>query len=389
VFASLVVLYALRVAQQPPDAEHPYGHTRADAIGGSNVAVLVIVSALFVGWEAVQRIGTPHEVPPVWTLWIAAGNVVIKEGLFRYKRGVSRRTGSLSIEANAWDHRSDAFCSLAVLAGLAGVWAGGPAWAVADHLAALVVVGFIVWSAVGVLRQSASELMDVQADEPFVRQIRAAAEAVPRVRAVEKLWVRKSGLECFVDIHIQVDPALSVAEGHEIGHAVKDRLVARFEAVRDVLVHLEPHPHTHPAAALDHSGASPETLVETALYGADLAALEAFYATVLLLPVVAREPGRHVFFRAGPGSMLLVFNPEATQRGEGLPPHGSIGAGHVAFGIEEHRLDFWRTRLAAHGVAIEKEIVWPRGGTSLYFRDPAGNSVELITRGVWGLPDGW
>ena len=245
VVTSLAVLFALRVAQQPPDDEHPYGHTRAEAIAGSNIALLVILSALLVGWEAVQRFSVRHALPPVWTLWIAAANVLIKESLYRYKRSVGRRTGSSALMANAWDHRSDAFCSAAVLIGLGIVRWGGPAWIGADEASALVVVAAICWSGAKLFRSSSSELMDSQADEQLVREIRRAAETVPEVRAVEKLWVRKSGLEYFADIHIEVDAQLTVAEGHRIGHLVKNRLLTQFHSLRDVLVHLEPYPHSH------------------------------------------------------------------------------------------------------------------------------------------------
>ena len=245
VFASLVVLFGLRVAQRPADAEHPYGHTKAEAIAGSNVARLVVISALIVGWEAVQRINVPHGLPPTWTLWIAAANVLIKESLYRYKVRVAKRTGSSSVLANAWDHRSDALCSFAVLIGLGIVRWGGPEWIGADEVAALVVVAAIVWSGLQLFKKSSSELMDLQADHELVQRIKTAAENVPDVKAVETLWVRKSGLEYFADIHIEVDQSLTVAEGHRIGHQVKDRLTAEFPSLRDVLVHLEPFPHTH------------------------------------------------------------------------------------------------------------------------------------------------
>jgi catechol 2,3-dioxygenase-like lactoylglutathione lyase family enzyme len=130
-------------------------------------------------------------------------------------------------------------------------------------------------------------------------------------------------------------------------------------------------------------------VVETAVYAADLAAAEAFYAGVLGLPVAGREPGRHVFFRVGDAGMLLVFDSAATRAGGDLPPHGAIGPGHFALGVRAADLDGWKARLAASGVAVEKELTWPRGGRSLYLRDPAGNSVELITPGVWGTPAGW
>ena len=131
-----------------------------------------------------------------------------------------------------------------------------------------------------------------------------------------------------------------------------------------------------------------EHLVEAGVYADDLEAAEAFYGGVLGLEVLTKEPGRHVFFRVG-DSVLLVFRAEETLKGGMLPPHGSTGPGHFALGIPSESLDRWREHLSDHGIEIEKEIEWPKGGTSLYFRDPAGNSVELVTRGLWGLPSGW
>lgn len=243
VLTSLIVILGLRVAQREPDDEHPYGHTRAETIAASNVAVVVAISALAVGWHAIEQFSQGQSVPPSWTLWIAGANVVIKEWLYRYKVSVGRRARSQSILANAWDHRSDALCSAAVLLGLAAVRFGGPQLYWADDAAALVVVAAIVLSSVVLFRQSASELMDVQAPDILVRDIRAAATAVPGVLGVEKLWVRKSGIEFFADIHIEVDPQATVADGHRLGHLVKDRLLERFVELRDVLVHLEPFPH--------------------------------------------------------------------------------------------------------------------------------------------------
>ncbi len=239
--STVVVLVALYFAQHPPDEEHPYGHSRAEGIAASNVALLIILSALWIAWETIGQFAKKHETPPDWTLWIAAANVLIKEGMYRYKAVVGRQTGSAAILANAWDHRSDALCSLAVLVGLGLVRYGGERFTWADEIAALIVVGLIVVSGVHLFRKSASELMDAQADESFVQKISQSAAAVTGVLAVEKLWVRKSGLEYFADIHIEVAPDSTVATGHEIGHRVKDSLLAQFRNLRDVLVHLEPH----------------------------------------------------------------------------------------------------------------------------------------------------
>jgi len=132
-----------------------------------------------------------------------------------------------------------------------------------------------------------------------------------------------------------------------------------------------------------------KAVIETAIYVDDLQAAETFYRTVLGLPVLGNEPGRHVFFQVGENDVLLAFLAEATLKGDPLPPHGATGPGHFALGLEAESFDAWRKLLQGHGVALEKEVEWPRGGKSTYFRDPAGNSVELVTPGVWGLPSGW
>ena len=132
-----------------------------------------------------------------------------------------------------------------------------------------------------------------------------------------------------------------------------------------------------------------QAVVETAIYVDDLRATEIFYRTVLGLPVIGKEPGRHVFFQVGEASVLLAFLAEATLKGDQLPPHGATGPGHFALGIEAESFDAWRKLLQGHGVSIEKEVEWPRGGRSLYFCNPAGIFVELVTPGIWGLTSGW
>jgi len=141
-------------------------------------------------------------------------------------------------------------------------------------------------------------------------------------------------------------------------------------------VSVEPSPVHHPPL---------EGLHEAALYTRDLDAADRFF-TALGLPRIGRTEGRHVFFRAG-HDLLLVFNPDTTsQSGGAVPAHGTHGPGHVALSVPDHAaLTSWRAHLAHTGVPIEAEVEWPTGGRSLYFRDPAGNSIELITRGAWGF----
>lgn len=127
-------------------------------------------------------------------------------------------------------------------------------------------------------------------------------------------------------------------------------------------------------------------VLETVLYVDDLAAAERFYGEVLGLELDSSKSGLFVFFRCGEG-MLLLFEPEAARAGRNVPAHGATGPGHACFAIAEAELDDWRAHLERRGVAIEQEVTWPRGGRSFYFRDPAGNSLELATPRIWGLVD--
>jgi catechol 2,3-dioxygenase-like lactoylglutathione lyase family enzyme len=132
-----------------------------------------------------------------------------------------------------------------------------------------------------------------------------------------------------------------------------------------------------------------KAIIETAIYVEDLDTTEAFYRTILGLTVIAKETGRHIFFQVGASDVLLAFIADATLKGDQRTPHGAKGPGHFALGIETEALDVWRQRLQENAIAIEDEVVWPRGGKSIYFRDPSGNCVELITPGVWGSSSGW
>jgi len=127
-------------------------------------------------------------------------------------------------------------------------------------------------------------------------------------------------------------------------------------------------------------------VLETCIYADDLEAAKAFYENVLGLKPFVEVPGRHVFFRSG-DAVFLVFNPKSTADAsdQDIPAHGAHGEGHVAFKMDRSELEDWRTHLQHHGVEIESDYTWPNGGRSLYFRDPANNSVELVTPDTWGV----
>lgn len=134
---------------------------------------------------------------------------------------------------------------------------------------------------------------------------------------------------------------------------------------------------------------TPKGVLETCLYAEDLKAAKGFYRDILGLEMISEEPGRHIFFRCGSG-VFLVFNPKATQQPASkdaidVPDHGARGAGHAAFAVPERTIADWKEHLETHGILIEREIHWPNGGHSVYFRDPAGNSLEVATPRLWSL----
>jgi cation diffusion facilitator family transporter len=232
---------ALVLAGRPADPEHPYGHGRLEAVAGAGVALLLLVLAAGIAWEAIATIPDEHPPARTYALLIAAGGALFQEGLHRYTSRIARRTGSGALLATAWDYRLDAFGGLAVVLGVAVSKWGGPRWHAADHVAALVIAATVLWIGAKLLRDNIDDLMDRQAPPEVLAAVRRAAASVSGVLGVETLRARKAGLEYLVDIHIEVAPDLTVEAGHAIAHAVKDHIRNTVSAIRDVLVHVEPH----------------------------------------------------------------------------------------------------------------------------------------------------
>ncbi len=236
------LMAALAMAERPADREHPYGHGRLEAVAGAGMAILLLALAAMIAYEAIVTLGNQHEPPHVFAVVIAALAALFQEGLFRYTSRIARETGSGALLAAAWDARLDALGGIAVIAGILIARWGGPRWAWADHAAALVIAATVFWIGLGLLRDKVRDLMDHQAPSELLAEVRASALSVAGVMGVETLLMRKAGLEYLVDIHIEVDPNLTVEVGHAIAHAVKDRIKSGMRIVRDVLVHVEPTP---------------------------------------------------------------------------------------------------------------------------------------------------
>jgi cation diffusion facilitator family transporter len=239
--ASAVVFIGLKISARPPDAEHPYGHGKAESIAALIAASSLLFSSLLIATTSFQEIRSPHSSPAPWTLLVLGLVIGGKEYLSRRLIRGGIITGSQAIQVDAWHHRSDAITSAAVFLGICLALLGGEAWAVADDWAALVICVFMVVNAVLLMRPSLHEIMDGEVDASIHTQIGSISRSVEGVKGVETIRVRKSGLQYFVDLHIEVDGQMSVDDGHIVAHKVKAALIQTTELrILDVLVHIEP-----------------------------------------------------------------------------------------------------------------------------------------------------
>jgi cation diffusion facilitator family transporter len=243
-FSSVVVWRGLVVAAEPADEDHPYGHGKAEPIAAAIVSSLLLLAAIWIAVTAVAGILHPHASPRPFTLIVLLVVVVIKESLFRFVLSESRAVESSAVKTDAWHHRSDMLTSLAAAIGISvsliGGRLGAKGFEAADDVAAVIAAGIIAWNGWHLLRPAINELMDRSPSPELVAGIRRVAESVSGVDCVEKCLVRQMGHQFYVDMHVQVDPQMTVQRSHEIAHEVKDRIRVRYPPVKDVLVHIEP-----------------------------------------------------------------------------------------------------------------------------------------------------
>lgn len=241
ILSSILVWAGFRVAARPPDANHPYGHGKAEPLAGLIVALFVFAMAGWVASHAVDEIRTPHQGPAWWTLLVLAGVIVVKTWFSRRLGVAGEEVGSTTLGIEAMHHWSDAVTSGAAFIGICIALWGGKGWETADDWAALLACVIIAFNGFNMITKALGDVMDAAAPEKFENEVRGIALAVPGVGALDKVRVRKSGLSYLVDIQVRVDGSLSVREGHSIAHAVKDALIASVpHAISDVTVHIEP-----------------------------------------------------------------------------------------------------------------------------------------------------
>lgn len=241
ILSSALVWAGFRVAAQPPDEDHPYGHGKAEPLAALAVAVFVLAAAGWIAWHAVREIITPHLAPAWWTLLLLAGVIVAKAWYSHRMRVAGEEVGSTALGAEALHHWSDAITSAAAFIGISIALVGGEGYEAADDWAALLACVVIAVNGVVMFNRAVGDVMDVAVAPAVEEEVRTIARAVPGVAALDKCRVRKSGLNHLVDIQVRVDGNLTVREGHDIAHAVKDALLASAaHGITDVSVHVEP-----------------------------------------------------------------------------------------------------------------------------------------------------
>jgi len=241
IFASLLVLFGIKYSNKPADDNHPYGHGRAEPLITFIVVGFLISSAVIIAYESIQNIQTPHQLPKPWTLIVLSAIIIWKEYSFRVVIKRSIQTNSSSLKADAWHHRSDAITSVAAFIGISIALLLGNGYEAADDWAALFASAFIIYNSYKIFRPALSEIMDEHLYDDLVVQIREVSLEVKGILGTEKCFIRKAGMQYHVDLHATVDSTITVKEGHDLAHKLKDTLQTRITELGHVLIHIEPN----------------------------------------------------------------------------------------------------------------------------------------------------
>jgi cation diffusion facilitator family transporter len=240
IFSSFLVLFGIKYSNRPADENHPYGHGRAEPLFTFLVVGFLITSATIIAYESINNIGTPHELPKPWTLLVLGTIIIWKEYSFRLVMKRSLESNSSSLKADAWHHRSDAITSVAAFMGISIALFLGKGYESADDWAALFASGFIFYNSYLIFRPALGEIMDEHLNGDLITTIRKVAQQVDGIVNTEKCFIRKTGMKYHVELHAIVNSAITVREGHELAHVLKDTLREEIPELGHVLIHIEP-----------------------------------------------------------------------------------------------------------------------------------------------------
>lgn len=240
IFSSLLVLFGFKYAKRPADENHPYGHGKIEPLITFLVVAFLCTSATIIAYESIQNIQTPHKVPKPWTLIVLGGIILWKEISYRIVSKKSKQINSSSLKADAWHHRSDAITSIMAFIGISIALIFGKGYETADDWAALFASGFILYNSYLIFRPALGEIMDEHLYDDLLEEIRKESVKVSGVLGTEKCFIRKAGMIYHVDLHAIVDGKISVKNGHDISHLLKDHLRNVIPNLGHVLIHIEP-----------------------------------------------------------------------------------------------------------------------------------------------------
>jgi cation diffusion facilitator family transporter len=241
ILSSFLVLFGIKYSNKPADDNHPYGHGKAEPLITFLVVGFLITSATIIAYESILNIQIPHQLPKPWTLIVLGIIILWKEYSFRLVMKRSKESNSSSLLADAWHHRSDAITSVAAFIGISVALFLGQGYESADDWAALFAAGFIMYNSYLIFRPALGEIMDEHLYDDLIEDIRKISYQVSGIIDTEKCFIRKAGMKYHVDLHAIVDAKLTVKEGHDIAHLLKDTLRKEIPELGHVLIHIEPN----------------------------------------------------------------------------------------------------------------------------------------------------
>ena len=239
VFSTVIVMIGIRVSAKEPDKEHPYGHERMECVAAIILAMVLVITGLGIGAEALKTIFgggySELKVPGIFALIAAVSSIVSKEAMYWYTRYYAKRIDSGALMADAWHHRSDALSSVGALIGIGGAMLGFP---VMDAVASLVIFVFIAKAAYDIFKDAMDKMVDHSCDEETEKQIYDCVMRNEEVRGIDMLHTRVFGNKIYVDVEILVDGSYTLKKAHAIAEEVHDDIEQNFPKVKHVMIHV-------------------------------------------------------------------------------------------------------------------------------------------------------
>ncbi|MGL4346027.1 MAG: cation diffusion facilitator family transporter [Cellulosilyticaceae bacterium] len=239
VVTTIMVIIGVKISSKDADSEHPYGHERFEPVFGKLISLFLAFTGVMIGYEGLMAlIQGEYSKPAPIALIAAFVSIIVKEGMYWYTLKTAKKIKSVSMEADAWHHRTDAFSSIGTFIGILGASLG---WTFLDPLTAVIVSGFIIKVGIDLYLQSMNQLVDKAAPTELIKQIQSLATQESDVKGIHDLKTRVSGNKVYVDLEIYVDKRINIEEGHKIATKVHDLLERNIEEIKHCMVHVEPY----------------------------------------------------------------------------------------------------------------------------------------------------